>query len=186
MRARASVQGNLSEERGWRRRPELNRRTRFCRPLRNHSATTPMFHRALEKRKTPGRNDPGFDLKTGAGKGARTLDLNLGKVALYQLSYSRGAVVRRRYSRAGRRTVKAKIVRCGVDTGGCLEFRAPGEKSNSGGGDRNRTGTTIRRQILSLLRLPIPPHRRARRGFYPSQAPQASVSTDLRYTRCTF
>ena len=26
---------------------------------------------------------------TGAGKGARTLDLNLGKVALYQLSYSR-------------------------------------------------------------------------------------------------
>src|SRR5687767_548327 len=25
----------------WRRRPELNRRTRFCRPLRNHSATTP-------------------------------------------------------------------------------------------------------------------------------------------------
>ena len=26
---------------GWRRRPELNRRTRFCRPLRNHSATTP-------------------------------------------------------------------------------------------------------------------------------------------------
>lgn len=119
MRARASVQGNLSEERGWRRRPELNRRTRFCRPLRNHSATTPMFHRALEKRKTPGRNDPGFDLKTGAGKGARTLDLNLGKVALYQLSYSRGAVVRRRYSRAGRRTVKAKIVR------GRIEFAAP-------------------------------------------------------------
>ena|GEM_PF-2149075 len=27
--------------------------------------------------------------RTGAGKGARTLDLNLGKVALYQLSYSR-------------------------------------------------------------------------------------------------
>ena len=27
----------------------------------------------------------------GAGKGVRTLDLNLGKVALYQLSYSRGA-----------------------------------------------------------------------------------------------
>jgi hypothetical protein len=27
--------------------------------------------------------------KTGAGKESRTLDLNLGKVALYQLSYSR-------------------------------------------------------------------------------------------------
>ena len=28
-------------------------------------------------------------LKTGAGEESRTLDLNLGKVALYQLSYSR-------------------------------------------------------------------------------------------------
>jgi hypothetical protein len=28
-------------------------------------------------------------LNTGAGKESRTLDLNLGKVALYQLSYSR-------------------------------------------------------------------------------------------------
>jgi hypothetical protein len=42
----------------WRRRPELNRRTRFCRPLRNHSATTPSRRKignespAL-KRKTP-------------------------------------------------------------------------------------------------------------------------------------
>ena len=27
--------------------------------------------------------------KTGAGEESRTLDLNLGKVALYQLSYSR-------------------------------------------------------------------------------------------------
>jgi hypothetical protein len=26
---------------GWRPRPELNRGTRFCRPLRNHSATWP-------------------------------------------------------------------------------------------------------------------------------------------------
>ena len=30
-----------------------------------------------------------FPFKTGAGKESRTLDLNLGKVALYQLSYSR-------------------------------------------------------------------------------------------------
>jgi hypothetical protein len=28
-------------------------------------------------------------LESGAGKESRTLDLNLGKVALYQLSYSR-------------------------------------------------------------------------------------------------
>ena len=31
----------------------------------------------------------GFPFKTGAGEESRTLDLNLGKVALYQLSYSR-------------------------------------------------------------------------------------------------
>ncbi len=30
-----------------------------------------------------------LDLFIGAGKESRTLDLNLGKVALYQLSYSR-------------------------------------------------------------------------------------------------
>ena len=33
-----------------------------------------------------------FPRKTGAGKESRTRDLNLGKVALYQLSYSRGGV----------------------------------------------------------------------------------------------
>ena len=32
-------------------------------------------------------------LETGAGEEARTLDLNLGKVALYQLSYSRMELV---------------------------------------------------------------------------------------------
>ena len=31
-----------------------------------------------------------FPLKPGAGDESRTRDLNLGKVALYQLSYSRG------------------------------------------------------------------------------------------------
>jgi hypothetical protein len=30
-----------------------------------------------------------FDFESGAGEESRTLDLNLGKVALYQLSYSR-------------------------------------------------------------------------------------------------
>jgi hypothetical protein len=37
------------------------------------------------------RLDEGLKRKYGAGKEARTPDLNLGKVALYQLSYSRGA-----------------------------------------------------------------------------------------------
>ena len=32
----------------------------------------------------------GLSRETGAGKESRTPDLNLGKVALYQLSYSRG------------------------------------------------------------------------------------------------
>jgi hypothetical protein len=52
--------------------------------------------------------------EVGAGKGARTLDLNLGKVALYQLSYSRIARLNSnpvgpnegRYSRDWRSSVK--------------------------------------------------------------------------------
>ncbi len=40
---------------------------------------------------------------SGAGKEARTPDLNLGKVALYQLSYSR---LRRRHFKLRLRTVK--------------------------------------------------------------------------------
>ncbi len=35
------------------------------------------------------RSSKGLHTKNGAGKESRTLDLNLGKVALYQLSYSR-------------------------------------------------------------------------------------------------
>ena len=45
---------------------------------------------------------------------------------------------------------------------GALDFFFPSSfssYSDCSGGDRNRTGTTIRRQILSLLRLPVPPHR---------------------------
>ena len=48
----------------------MNRRKRFCRPQHNHSATQPLS-------------------KNGAGNEARTRYLNLGKVALYQMSYSR-------------------------------------------------------------------------------------------------
>src|SRR5271154_4063173 len=50
------------------------------------------------------------DRNSGAGKEARTPDLNLGKVALYQLSYSRDATrpQQRRNCRAGMPRVKKK------------------------------------------------------------------------------
>ena len=54
----------------WRLGSESNRRPRLCRPLHNHSATQPKEG-------------------TGAGNETRTRDPNLGKVVLYQLSYSR-------------------------------------------------------------------------------------------------
>ena len=49
------------------------------------------LHKILVRRKSKRENRCGaFSLwKSGAGKEARTPDLNLGKVALYQLSYSR-------------------------------------------------------------------------------------------------
>jgi hypothetical protein len=77
----------------WRRGPESNRTNRICNPGHNRFATAPNF-----LIKTPNH---GFQLikkgsffcfpffGIGAGKESRTLDLNLGKVALYQLSYSR-------------------------------------------------------------------------------------------------
>jgi hypothetical protein len=52
-----------------------------CRPLRKLLKGKIL---QLEKRKLRS-----FLLKSGAGEESRTLDLNLGKVALYQLSYSR-------------------------------------------------------------------------------------------------
>ncbi len=72
----------------WRRKPESNRRTRICNPLHNHSAIAP----ADCKKKGSRPRCRGFPfLNTGAGDESRTRDLNLGKVALYQLSYSRVA-----------------------------------------------------------------------------------------------
>jgi hypothetical protein len=51
--------------------------------------------RQIKKTPTRARKDKGealaSPLKFGAGEESRTLDLNLGKVALYQLSYSREA-----------------------------------------------------------------------------------------------
>jgi hypothetical protein len=77
----------------WRRGSESNRRTRLCRPLHNHSATPPRGARPSGKgrefRCGTGETGPVSPVKTGAAEESRTLDLNLGKVALYQLSYCR-------------------------------------------------------------------------------------------------
>ena len=76
----------------WRRGSESNRRTRLCRPLHDHSATPPggIAHRTIarDRHKLRGRASA-LPRDSGAGKESRTPDLNLGKVALYQLSYSR-------------------------------------------------------------------------------------------------
>lgn len=105
----------------WRLGPESNRRTRLCRPLHDHSATQPIFHTlrtwvlavlplnsqsSCILQYTPVAHFHGALPKTpllcceyiiyknfGAGNEARTRDLNLGKVALYQLSYSRKTVI---------------------------------------------------------------------------------------------
>jgi hypothetical protein len=74
----------------WRRDPESNRARRICNPLHNRFAIAP--HRPSEwldlNRTKKGSNASLFDV-FGAGNEIRTRDLNLGKVALYQLSYSR-------------------------------------------------------------------------------------------------
>ena len=75
----------------WRLGSESNRRRRLCRPLHDHSATPPGA--AAGASRADPLNEKGergaLPCKTGAGKESRTPDLNLGKVALYQLSYSR-------------------------------------------------------------------------------------------------
>jgi hypothetical protein len=43
----------------------------------------------VEEQQQKGKPKLPFLLESGAGEESRTLDLNLGKVALYQLSYSR-------------------------------------------------------------------------------------------------
>jgi hypothetical protein len=70
----------------WRREPESNRPTRICNPVHNRFAIAPCGNCLL--RKIKGKQES-FPVKFGAGNEARTRDLNLGKVALYQLSYSR-------------------------------------------------------------------------------------------------
>ena len=90
----------------WRRGSESNRRRRLCRPLHNHFATPPRGAALYSRRtfaalrraelttplsRTKKGSFVGFPSEFGAGEESRTLDLNLGKVALYQLSYSRVA-----------------------------------------------------------------------------------------------
>ena len=102
----------------WRRRSESNRRTRLCRPLHNHSATPPgdllldciripprlpqhmdaACRGAAIQPKQKGKRC--FPLGIGAGDESRTRDLNLGKVALYQLSYSRRILLATAYNTA--------------------------------------------------------------------------------------
>src|SRR3954452_13408196 len=87
----------------WRREPESNRPKRLCRPLHNRFAIAPQADRnlaadsliclvdKLQVHQT--KREALLPLMYGAGDEARTRDLNLGKVALYQLSYSRIALL---------------------------------------------------------------------------------------------
>ena len=85
--------GAVSPLRRTRRRPESNRCTSFCRAVPNHSATSPLGR--LGRRITAPRRPPLFGpgpataADPRAEDGGRTRDLNLGKVALYRLSYFR-------------------------------------------------------------------------------------------------
>ena len=79
----------------WRRGSESNRRPRLCRPLHDHSATPPGVGREARVKRASRKQTGelgGLSRESGAGNESRTRDLNLGKVALYQLSYSRGGV----------------------------------------------------------------------------------------------
>ena len=104
---RPSTLGSVTDI--WRREPESNRRRRICNPLHDHSAIAPINSgfagrcmTTLPPRRAPStpelrwkkeRNSHGVrgavSRDSGAGEESRTPDLNLGKVTLYQLSYSR-------------------------------------------------------------------------------------------------
>ncbi len=73
----------------WRRGPESNRPTRICNPVHNRFATAPCSDKKGKLELPFLMEDAGSLPIFGAGNEARTRDLNLGKVALYQLSYSR-------------------------------------------------------------------------------------------------
>jgi hypothetical protein len=71
----------------WRCDPESNWANRICNPGHNRFAIAPQKTR-LHDTKIMGKPNK-LSQEFGAGNEARTRDLNLGKVALYQLSYSR-------------------------------------------------------------------------------------------------
>jgi hypothetical protein len=75
----------------WRREPESNRPTRICNPVHNRFAIAPQAERWMppQAQHDQLKGEADASPKSGAGDEARTRDLNLGKVALYQLSYSR-------------------------------------------------------------------------------------------------
>ena len=65
----------------WRRHPDLNRGIRVLQTL-----ALPLGYVAIWE---SGAKDLAPDILCGAGDGARTRYLHLGKVALYQMSYAR-------------------------------------------------------------------------------------------------
>jgi hypothetical protein len=72
----------------------------YCRFFTNHCIVSAPAHK-----KTASHESHEAVLTTGAGERVRTVDLNLGKVALYQLSYTR---LRGVYSTVGILRVKPK------------------------------------------------------------------------------
>ena len=76
----------------WRRERESNSPKRICNPLHNRFAIAPrpQLTGKVSRLSDKEKGKPSFPFfQTGAGNESRTRDLNLGKVALYQLSYSR-------------------------------------------------------------------------------------------------
>ena len=95
----------------WRRDPESNRTGRICNPLHNRFAIAPCAGITAGTRCYQEEREAEaslFNRASGAGNETRTRDLNLGKVALYQLSYSRMVSTSASRCAAG---VKPRIVR---------------------------------------------------------------------------
>ncbi len=133
----------------WRPGSELNRRTRLCRPLHNHSATRPVCSNRGSD--APIRQDPAFGAcrDFGAGNETRTRDLNLGKVALYQLSYSRVRPVcyRKTRNHASIFTLKTRF------SAACKAFRPCGPPLPAG--EKNRAHAGVRLKLERETRLEL-------------------------------
>src|SRR5215213_4723601 len=64
----------------WRPRPELNRRKRFCRPLRNHSATWPGESAELFNSGREGPHD--IQERCGSGNAAKVYEVFQGETCV--------------------------------------------------------------------------------------------------------